>query len=121
MSDQELIIDLPDQTDGDWTMTISNDPINHPKHYGSHPTGVKCIDIVEHFSYNVGNAVKYLWRAGLKEDNPAITDLKKARWYIDRAIANEELEEHSDAFPKCSTFDEEDGEKHSIYDTFDES
>ena len=67
-----------------------SDPINHPKHYGAHPTGVKCIDIIEHFSFNVGSAVKYLWRAGLKDDNPKITDLQKARWYIDRAIKNEE-------------------------------
>lgn len=62
-----------------------SDNVNHPAHYTSHPAGVECIDIVEHFGFNVGNAVKYLWRAGLKGD--ALEDLKKARWYVDRAIA----------------------------------
>lgn len=59
--------------------------VNHPTHYGSHPSGVECIDVVEHMSFNVGNAVKYLWRAGLKSPD-TVTDLAKARWYIDREI-----------------------------------
>jgi len=79
-----------------------SDNVNHPKHYNSHPSGVECITVVEHMTFNVGNAIKYLWRAGLK--NPGIhpamqateanlrmeekrlEDLKKARWYIDREI-----------------------------------
>lgn len=64
---------------------MSDDSVNHPKHYNSHPSGVECIDIVEYFPFNVGNAIKYLWRAGMKGD--ALEDLKKARWYVDRAIA----------------------------------
>jgi len=40
--------------------------------------------IVEHFNFNVGNAIKYLWRCGLKGDE--LDDLKKAAWYIDREI-----------------------------------
>jgi len=60
------------------------DPINHPAHYTSHPSGVECIQVTEHMSFNVGNAVKYLWRAGLKTDR--IEDLKKAAWYINREI-----------------------------------
>ena len=62
--------------------------VNHPKHYNTHPSGVECIDIVEHFSFNVGNAIKYLWRSGLK--GYELEDLHKARWYIDRAIAETE-------------------------------
>ena len=50
----------------------------------SHPSGVECIDVAEHYGFSIGNAIKYLWRAGLKGD--AIEDLKKARWYIDREI-----------------------------------
>lgn len=61
-----------------------NDPINHPSHYTSHPSGVEAITITEAFNFCVGNAVKYLWRAGLKGD--ALEDLQKARWYIDREI-----------------------------------
>ena len=43
------------------------DPINHPPHYTQHPSGVECITITEHYNFNVGNAIKYLWRAGLKD------------------------------------------------------
>jgi len=60
-----------------------NQAVNHPEHY-KHPSGVECIDIVEHMSFNTGNAVKYIWRAGRKGD--AIQDLEKARWYLDREI-----------------------------------
>jgi len=65
-----------------------NDPIAHPSHYTSHPSGVECITITEHMNFNVGNAVKYLWRAGLKGDvyEKRIEDLKKAAWYVQREI-----------------------------------
>ena len=62
-----------------------DDKIN-PPHYRSHPSSVECITIVEHFNFNLGNAVKYIWRAGLKTDNP-IEDLKKSLWYLQREIA----------------------------------
>lgn len=62
-----------------------NDPVNHPKHYTEHPSGVECIEITEHMNFCVGNAIKYLWRAGLKGEQ--VEDLRKARWYIDREIA----------------------------------
>jgi hypothetical protein len=58
--------------------------VNHPSHYNNNPSGVECIDVVEHMTFNIGNAIKYLWRAGLKGD--LVEDLKKARWYIDREI-----------------------------------
>lgn len=61
------------------------DMVNHPPHYTSHPSGVECIDVVEHLNLCLGNAVKYIWRAGLKGD--ALEDLKKARFYLDREIA----------------------------------
>jgi hypothetical protein len=62
-----------------------SEAINHPKHYNQHPSGVECIDIVEHFDFNLGAAIKYIWRAGLKTSSP-IEDLEKARWYISREI-----------------------------------
>ena len=62
-----------------------NDPVNHPKHYTAHPSGVECIEVTEHMNFCVGNAIKYLWRAGLKGEQ--VEDLRKARWYIDREIA----------------------------------
>ncbi len=61
-----------------------NDIVNHPPHYKSHPSGIECIQITEHMSFCLGNAIKYIWRADLKND--AIEDLKKARWYLDREI-----------------------------------
>jgi hypothetical protein len=57
-----------------------DDPVNHPVHYTSHPSGVEAIDITRHMNFNLGNAVKYIWRAGLKGDS--IEDLQKARFYI---------------------------------------
>jgi len=62
-----------------------NDLVNHPKHYTEHPSGVECIQITEHMNFCLGNAVKYIWRADLKDD--AIEDLQKAVWYINREIA----------------------------------
>jgi len=60
------------------------DNINHPPHYTSHPSGVECVDIAEHLSFNLGNALKYVWRAGKKDPEKRQEDLDKARWYIDR-------------------------------------
>jgi hypothetical protein len=60
------------------------DAVNKPKHYTSHPSGIDCIQITEHMSFNLGNAMKYIWRADLKND--AIEDLRKAEWYIRREI-----------------------------------
>ena len=62
------------------------DPINHPLHYTQHPSGVECITITEHYNFNVGNAIKYLWRAGLKDGADATDDLRKAAWYVQREI-----------------------------------
>ena len=60
------------------------DNINHPKHYTSHKSGIECIQITEHMSFNIGNVIKYLWRAD--EKGAPIDDLRKARWYLDREI-----------------------------------
>ena len=62
-----------------------NDPVNKPSHYTNHPSGVQCIEITEHMNFCLGNAIKYIWRAGLKNDN-AIEDLMKAEFYIKREI-----------------------------------
>lgn len=65
-----------------------NDNVNHPVHYTKHPSGIECIQITEHMGFNLGNALKYIWRCDLKAD--AIEDLKKARWYLDREISKRE-------------------------------
>ena len=66
-------------------MTQEIDIVNQPLHYKSHQSGVECIQITEHMNFCLGNAIKYIWRAGLKS-NSEIEDLRKARWYIDREI-----------------------------------
>ena len=65
-----------------------NDPVNRPKHYLNHPSGIECIEVTEHMGFCLGNAIKYLWRADLKEN--AISDLRKAIWYINREIEKRE-------------------------------
>lgn len=59
--------------------------VNHPKHYGDHPSGVECITVTEHMSFNLGNAIKYIWRSGLKGKEKQ--DLEKAIWYLKRELA----------------------------------
>ena len=61
-----------------------HDPVNHPAHYIKHPSGVECIAITEWMNFNLGNCIKYIWRAG--EKGSLLENLKKARWYLDREI-----------------------------------
>lgn len=60
------------------------DMVNHPPHYTAHESGVECIEIVRWMPFNVGNAVKYCWRAGKK--GSTVEDLKKAIWYLEDEI-----------------------------------
>jgi hypothetical protein len=65
-----------------------SDKVNHPSHYTSHPSGIECVTIAEHHNFNVGNAIKYLWRAGLKgKETQHVEDLEKAAWYVVREIS----------------------------------
>lgn len=75
---------------------MSNDVINHPKHYTSGK--IEVIDFIEdkELNFNLGNVIKYVARAGRKKsqgkslENKALEDLKKARFYIDREIVTRE-------------------------------
>jgi hypothetical protein len=62
------------------------DVVNHPKHYTSDPSGIECIQVTRHRNFNIGNAMKYLWRNGLKDSDAQIQDLRKAIWYIEDEI-----------------------------------
>lgn len=66
---------------------MKNDPVNNPKHYTNHQSGIQCIEITRHMNFNLGNAIKYLWRSGQKDQNPAVQDLEKAVFYIQDEIA----------------------------------
>lgn len=61
-----------------------NDPVNHPSHYNNHPSGIETIEVTRHMNFNLGNAMKYIWRCGDK-GNP-MQDLEKAIWYINDEI-----------------------------------
>jgi len=60
--------------------------VHNPAHYNASASGVECITIAEHLGFNLGNAFKYVWRAGLKAD-PIVQDLDKALWYVRRERA----------------------------------
>lgn len=61
---------------------MSNDHIDHPAHYNSHPSGVEAIELTEVLGFNLGNALKYIIRHEHK--GAALDDLRKARWYVRR-------------------------------------
>lgn len=63
---------------------LTNQEVAHPRHYMSHPSGIECIEITRHMNFNLGCAIKYIWRAGLK--GKQIEDLRKAAWYIQDEI-----------------------------------
>lgn len=62
------------------------DVVNRPPHYRQHPSGVECIQVVEHLPFLEGNIIKYVWRW---RDKGGVEDLEKAKWYLDRLIQNE--------------------------------
>lgn len=65
---------------------MNNDAVNHPSHYTD--GGIETIDFIEakKLPYHLGNAVKYISRAGKKDQSKTIEDLQKAVWYIERYI-----------------------------------
>jgi hypothetical protein len=75
-------------------MKTEHDPVNRPKHYTSHPSGIEVIDITEHMNFCLGNVVKYVLRAEHKGNT--LEDLKKARWYLNREIDRREHEANMD-------------------------
>jgi hypothetical protein len=74
---------------------LALDMINNPPHYTQHPSGIECIEVTEHMGFNLGNAVKYIWRADLKGD--ALKDLQKAKWYIERELLKRSTGNGNDA------------------------
>lgn len=82
------------------------DMVNEPPHYKAHPSGVECITITEHMGFNLGNAVKYIWRAD--EKGHAIEDLEKAAWYLKREIERRTAKPD----PRQSVFPEFDAQRH---------
>lgn len=67
---------------------MTHDPINHPSHY-TEGRKYETIEVIEDWglSYRLGNAVKYISRAGRKDPAKTVEDLRKSLWYIEREIA----------------------------------
>ena len=79
----EIIWQRPTQPE---ELPFIDDEVNQPSHYTSHPSGIECIEITRHHDFAIGNAIKYLWRAGLKNSENEVQDLEKAAWYIQDKI-----------------------------------
>lgn len=64
------------------------DNVNHPAHYGGEDNPYEAIKVIEEWGlgFCLGNAVKYISRAGKKDPNKEIEDLQKAAWYLQREI-----------------------------------
>lgn len=71
--------------------------VNHPEHYNQIPD-IECIDVIEWFNFNIGSAIKYLWRAEFK--GKPLEDLEKAAWYIQREIERRKYANHSEEADK---------------------
>lgn len=68
------------------TALTENDNVNHPAHYTAYQ-GIEVIQLTEQMGFCRGNAVKYIARAGLKDPDKEVEDLRKAIWYLEREIA----------------------------------
>jgi hypothetical protein len=55
--------------------------IKHPDYYNWIP-GIECSDVIRHFTFNPGAAIKHIWRCGRKPGQTAVKDLKKAIEYL---------------------------------------
>jgi hypothetical protein len=60
-----------------------SEQVNHPAHYNQNGS-IECIDVVENMRFNLGNAIKYIWRC--EDKGNKVQDLKKAIWYLEREI-----------------------------------
>ena len=76
-----------------------SDQKTNPDHYRL-PSGLEAYDVTQHFDFTTGNCIKYLWRAGRKEGESSLDDLRKVRWYLNQLIEREEL---NDAGSKSET------------------
>lgn len=89
----------------------TNDAVNHPRHYteGFAPVTIECIDITRHMPFTVGNAFKYVWRAG-KKGGPEKTleDLRKALWYIRDAVQHDRIADYPAALAVFNLIPRED-------------
>jgi hypothetical protein len=75
---------IPVPPRGGFSQPPTDERVVHPPHYSRRVPGIECIEVVQHFNFNLGNVIKYVWRAGDKGDY--LEDLRKARQYLDFEI-----------------------------------
>ena len=94
--------------------TVANDPVNHPSHYTDGK--IEVIDFIEDkkLGFHLGNAVKYIARAGKKDPAKTVEDLEKAIWYIKRYI--EDYKEKD--FATVASYGDPDGDKELLHESF---
>ena len=79
-ADDELIVCVGVRAHG-------REQVEHPPHYNWHPRGIEAVDVCEAFPYNLGNAIKYIFRSGGTVTKGDVeTDLEKAIWYLRREL-----------------------------------
>ena len=91
-------VTIPNSAD-DWIDTCmrpiedTKEHVNHPSHYGGEDNIYEAIKVIEAWDlgFCLGNAIKYISRAGKKDNNSYLQDLKKAKWYLEREIAKFEV------------------------------
>jgi len=73
---------------------MNKEQVNHPVHYGGENNIYEAIKVIDNWKlgFSLGNAIKYISRAGKKNTNKEIEDLKKAIWYIEHHIKIQEEE-----------------------------
>ena len=71
-------------------MENNKEMVNHPEHYGGSENIYEVIKVIENWDldFHLGNTVKYISRAGKKDTDKELQDLKKAQWYLERRIQN---------------------------------
>jgi len=93
-NDSQYFVAYNDEANNNWQKTLEERPVsvnsideketvNHPAHYNQ-IAGIECIDVARHFDFNLGNSLKYIWRAYHK--GATIEDLEKAVWYLQDEI-----------------------------------
>ena len=72
--------------------SVAVDMVNHPSHYTSHPKGIECIDVIEECdNFNLAQVMRYVWRVAFGGKADDMEDLRKAKFYLERAIDRESL------------------------------
>lgn len=77
---------------------MNQDSVNHPSHYGGEENPYEVIKVIDAWNlpFTLGNSVKYIARAGKKNPDKTIEDLKKAKWYIEHEIKKLEFAKTED-------------------------